>query len=162
MVRKSLVFLTVLFIVAACAAPAASGPEIHVEDAWARPALIDSDMSEMDDMHDMPMSGTNGAAYFVLMNDGNEADALIGVTSGIADLAEIHQTRIDENNVAQMLPVARVEVPARGTVEFTPGSYHVMLVGLTRDLKVGDTLTLKLQFEKSGEIVVNVPIQLGQ
>lgn len=157
MVRKSLVFLTVLFIVAACAAPAASGPQIHVEDAWARPA----DAASMGD-DEMPMSGMNSAAYFLIVNDGRRADALIGITSEAADSTEMHETRIDENNVAQMLPVARVEVPARGTVEFTPGSYHVMLVGLTQDLKVGDTLTLKLQFEKSGEIVVDVPIQLGQ
>ena len=176
MYRKLFSFLAALLILTACASPAASGPKIHVEGAWARPA--DGGMSEMQDisgmsgnetpeaqdmsdMSGMSMSGTNSAAYFVIMNDGDEPDALIGAKSEVANSTEMHETRI-ENDVAQMVPVSRVEIPAHGSIEFKPGDYHVMLVGLTQDLKVGDTFKLTLQFEKSGEVTLEVPIQQEQ
>ena len=183
MYRKLFSYLGALLILTACAAPATAGPQIHVESAWARPADVSPmvDVSGTPGMQDMPgmsenetpeaqsitdmpgmsTSGTNSAAYFVIMNDGGGADTLIGVRSEVASSTEIHQTRI-ENDVAQMVPVARVEVPAHGSIEFNPGGYHVMLVGLTQDLKVGDTLKLTLQFEKSGAITLDVPIQQEQ
>ena len=183
MYRKVFSFLAVLLSLTACAAPAAAGPKIHVESAWARPASASSmtdesgtsrmqDMSgmsgnetpetqSMNNMPGMSMSGTNSAAYFVIVNDGDEADTLIGVASGVASSTEMHETRV-ENDVAQMVPVSRVEVPAHGSIEFKPGGYHVMLVGLKQDLKVGDTLKLTLQFEKSGEIALDVPVRQEQ
>jgi periplasmic copper chaperone A len=180
--RKFFIFLAVLLILAACATPAATGPKIQVESAWARPAdanpmaangtpeaqdmsgMTGSETPDVQGMANMPgmsMNGTNSAAYFVITNDGDEADTLIGAKSEVASSTEMHETRI-ENDVAQMVPIARVDVPAHGSIEFKPGGYHVMLVGLTQDLKVGDTLKLTLQFEKSGEITLDVPIRQEQ
>ena len=183
MYRKLFGFLIVLLSLTACATPATAGPKIHVESAWARPADAGpmaetggapgmQDMSGMSgsetpnpqgmsDMPGMSGSGTNSAAYFVIMNDGDEADTLIGVTSEVASSTEMHETRI-ENDVAQMVPVPRVDVPAHGSIEFKPGGYHVMLLGLTQDLKEGNTLKLALQFEKSGAITLDVPIRQEQ
>jgi copper(I)-binding protein len=181
--RKFFIFLAALLTLTACAAPAAAGPKIHVESAWARPAdaspmagasetagmqdmsgMTGSETPDAQGMANMPgmsMSGTNSAVYFVIMNDGDEADTLIGATSEVASSTEMHETRI-ENDVAQMVPVSRVEVPAYGSIEFKPGGYHVMLIGLTQDLKVGDTFKLTLQFEKSGEVELDVPIQQAE
>jgi copper(I)-binding protein len=183
MYRKIFSFLAMLLFLTACAAPGTAGPKIHVESAWARPAgassmarangttetqnmsgMTGSETSGTQGMANMPGmsgSGANSAAYLVIVNDGSEADSLIGVASEVADSAEMHETRI-ENNLAQMVPVSRVEVPAHGSIEFKPGGYHVMLVGLTQDLKVGNTLKLTLQFEKSGEITLDVPIRQEQ
>lgn len=180
MYRKFFIFLAAVLTLSACAAPATAGPKIHVESAWARPADASpmggtsgtagtqdmpgmtgsetTDTQGMTNMLGMSGSGTNSAAYFVIVNDGDEADSLIGVASDIANSAEMHETRI-ENDVAQMVPVSRVEVPAHGSIEFKPGGYHVMLVGLTQDLKAGNTFKLTLQFEKSGEITLDVPIR---
>jgi copper(I)-binding protein len=105
------------------------------------------------------MAGTeaSSAAYFVIVNDGSGADALIGVAADMASAA-MHETHL-VGDVAQMAPVARVVVPAHARVEFKPGGYHVMLTGLKHDLVVGDTLKLTLQFEKSGAVTVEVPVR---
>ena len=177
MKRVTLTSLIVLLVLAACAAPGAAGPDIHIENAWARPAMASSmgetnptpDMqamtgataSQASPMPDMPgMTGdeTTSAAYLVIVNDGNEADTLIGATSDAANQAEVHETQIN-NDVAQMIPVPRLDIPAHGQVEFSPGGYHVMLVGLTQDLIEGQTIKLTLQFEKSGAITIDVPVQ---
>ncbi|MCK4899380.1 MAG: copper chaperone PCu(A)C, partial [Anaerolineales bacterium] len=52
-----------------------------------------------------------------------------------------------------------VDVPARGQVELKPGGLHIMLIGLSRDLKAGDQVSLSLGFEKSGEIKVEAEVR---
>ncbi len=56
-------------------------------------------------------------------------------------------------------PIPRLDIPGVGRIEFKPGGYHMMLVGLTQDLKAGGTFKLTLQFEKSGAITLDVPIR---
>ena len=163
MFRKLPVFLVVSLVLAACATTASAGPQIHVEGAWARPADVGSmgEPGATPDMQNMPGmsgSGVNSAAYFVIVNDGNEADTLIGVSSEVANSTEMHETRI-ENDVAQMFPVVSLDIPAHGNVEFKPSGYHVMLVGLTQDLKEGDSIKITLHFDKSGSITLDVRIR---
>ncbi len=151
-IGQAVLFLSLL--VAACAAPAAPGPRIQVQNAWARPGAMG-----MGQGHGMSHGGeSTSAVYFVVVNEGDQPDALIGVISDVAERAELHETKM-EGDVAKMQPVPRVEIPARGKVEFRPRGLHVMLIGLKRDLQVGDTFTITLRFERSGEIQVPVSVK---
>jgi len=58
----------------------------------------------------------------------------------------------------QMRKQDGLDVPAGGSVELKPGGNHIMLIGLTRALNEGDTLTLTFVFEKAGEVNVALPI----
>jgi len=58
-----------------------------------------------------------------------------------------------------MYQVPAVDVPAGGEVQLKPGSFHVMLFGLTRDLKEGDTVDVSLQFEKAGTVPVRAVVR---
>ena len=49
-------------------------------------------------------------------------------------------------------------VPAGSKIELKPGGTHVMIMGLRAPLSRGDTLTLRLRFEKSGEKPVDVRV----
>jgi copper(I)-binding protein len=161
----------VLLLFTACTTPSSAAPKIQVQNAWARPTMAGA-MTGMAATPTMPgmttadmpvtpgMTGSEAtsAAYFVIVNDGGAADALIGAAADVAGTAELHETKI-VNDVAQMVPVTRVEVPAHGRVEFKPEGYHVMLMGLKHDLKEGDTVKLTLQFEKSGAVNLDVPVR---
>ena len=57
-----------------------------------------------------------------------------------------------------MQPVARLEIPAGGTVELKPGGYHIMLMGLARPLKEGDEIELTLSFAKAGDVKVKAKV----
>lgn len=159
MVRRWMTGLAVLLL-AACAAPSRAGPEIRVEKAWARPTIASSTeaATATPAMPGMAGSDATSAAYFVIVNDGDAADALTGAAADVAATAEVHETRIVAD-VAQMAPVTRVAIPAHGRVEFKPGGYHVMLDGLKRDLRAGETFRLTLQFEATGTVTVDVPVQ---
>lgn len=144
--RFLLVGVAVLLgVVAGCTR--STGPDIRVENAWARPASVG-------------MGGkVTSAAYMTLINKGGAADRLVGVMTDVAEAAELHQS-VMEGDVMKMVPVqGGIEIPAGGQVELKPGGYHIMLIGVKRDLKPGDRFTLRLRFEKSGERQVDVVVK---
>jgi periplasmic copper chaperone A len=99
----------------------------------------------------------SGAVYLTIMNHGNEADRLIGVSSDIARVAHIHQTT-EEDGVASMRSVDELEIGAHGEQALAPGGLHLMLIDLKKPLKEGSHFKITLQFERSGAVVVDVPV----
>ena len=116
------------------------------------------DNSSNGDMSGDQMNGSNGAAYFTIVNKDSTADRLISAESDVANAVEIHETTM-KDNVMSMSPVEAIEVPPNGQVELKPGGYHIMMVGLKQDLNVGDSVTLTLVFEKAGRITVDVAVK---
>jgi len=99
-----------------------------------------------------------GAAFLAIANKGGVADRLLGVSSPVAEAAELHNHFMD-GTVMRMRPVEAIEIAVGSAVELTPGGLHVMLFGLKRQLKEGATFPLTLRFEKAGEIVVDVQVE---
>jgi copper(I)-binding protein len=60
----------------------------------------------------------------------------------------------------KMRPVeGGIEIPSAGLQMLKPGSYHIMLIGLNRDLKSGDTFEVTLTFANAGDITVTIPVR---
>lgn len=100
----------------------------------------------------------NSAAYMILVNPGSQADRLLRVESDLANAVELHLSEM-KNDVMTMHPVEAIEVPAGGQAELKPGGYHIMLIGLKRELKPGDKVTFTLVFEKAGALTVEVEVR---
>ena len=64
-----------------------------------------------------------------------------------------------KDGVMTMEHQMRVVVPTRGQLNFAPGGYHVMFMGLKKPLDMGTTFPLTLVFEKAGKVTVNVKVQ---
>ena len=126
---------------AACGA-GSTGPQVSVEDAWARP---------------VPAAGGVGAVFMRLVNAGDEADQLVGGESPVAGTVEVHKTTMEEG-VMKMEHIPGLEVPPKGEVLLKPGDYHVMLIDVGQALAPGDTLPITLRFEKSGEMQMDVEV----
>jgi len=60
-----------------------------------------------------------------------------------------------------MHPIDRLEIPPGGTVSLEPGGYHLMLMGVGAELKVGGKIELRLEFEKAGTVVVQAEVRGG-
>jgi copper(I)-binding protein len=138
MKRFSLIILAGIVLLSACSQ--ASG--LQVSNAWARPALQD---------------GT-GAVYFLLQNHSASRDELTGVSSDAAQAAEMHESKM-EGDVMRMLQIISLPIPGKASIEFGPGGYHVMLVGLKQDLQAGDEILVTLHFKNHESLVVSVPVQ---
>lgn len=119
---------------------------------------VDAHSAAEHSAHGGAASSTPASIYFVVRNNTTQADRLLGISTEIAQTAELHATTI-ENNVAKMGLVAGIDIPANGAMELKPGGYHVMLLNLTRSLTVGEKIPLKLQFEQAGEFIVEAEVR---
>jgi len=139
---KRLAIIVVVLMLAvgvtACAGSSSGRHGITVSDAWVRSSVI----------IDQP-----GAAYLVIQNNGATEDKLLSAESDAAKIVELHES-MESGGMMQMAPVPNILIPANGKVELKPGSFHMMLMGLTQPLKTGDKLQLTLNFEKAGKIPV--------
>ncbi len=113
------------------AAPAAA--QVAVTDAWVRATV--------------PQQQTSGV--YMTLTAAQDA-RLVGASSPVAAAVEIHQTRMG-NNTARMRHARAIELPAAKSVELKPGGYHLMLLGLKRQMKEGESVSIRLIVEnKSG------------
>jgi Cu-Zn family superoxide dismutase len=142
--RRRLLALLALASALALSVPAAAdGPKasVHIGDAWATAPLG---------------AAKNGAAFMTLHNIGADDAALIGAASDAAERVELHRSSM-QDGVMRMTPVDRIDIPARGHTALRPGGYHVMLIG-ARDIGVGDTVDLGLQFDRAPDQTVSLPV----
>jgi copper(I)-binding protein len=51
-----------------------------------------------------------------------------------------------------------VEIPAQGELEFAPGGYHVMFMGLSDGWTVGDEIEASLQFKNAGTLDIKFSV----
>jgi periplasmic copper chaperone A len=119
----------------------AAAGSVTVEHAWARAT---------------PKGAPNAAVYLTLVNNGSEADRLIGASSPVADNVQFHEER-DENGVSKMLALQAIDVAPGASVALKPNGIHLML-HIKQQLKQGETFALTLTFEKAGPIEATVRV----
>ncbi len=106
----------------------------------------------------MGMGGAMGAMYMTIRNPTDTPDRLIKAESNVSAVVELHNMAV-KDGVMTMYPVEAIEIPANGAAELKPGSFHVMLIGLNRDLVAGETMSVTLTFEQAGEVTLQAPIR---
>jgi copper(I)-binding protein len=118
---------------------------MHLVDAWARPAAAG-----------MP----NSAAYALLLNLTDTDETLIRASTEAAEAVELHEVVMGDNDVMQMRPVeGGIVIPAGDATLLQPGGLHIMLINLTAELQVDDTIDMTLTFAESGDIELTVPVR---
>jgi copper(I)-binding protein len=119
----------------------AAHAQVAVSDAWARGTV--------------PAAKSSGAFLRITSKDDAR---LVAVRTPIAN-GELHQMSMRDDRMS-MAQVDAIDLPAGKTVELAPGGYHVMLMGLTRQLKEGETVPLTLVVEHKGGKRENVDVQV--
>jgi copper(I)-binding protein len=106
-----------------------------------------------------PKGASVGGGYMAITNTGNAPDRLVGGTTDISNRFELHEMSLD-NGVMKMREVGQgVEIKPGEKVEFKPGGYHVMFMGLKQQLVQGQHFRATLQFEKAGKVDVDFVIE---
>ena len=137
-----------------------------VSDVWARPGTTG-----------------NASAMYMSITAGAEEDHLLKATvpADIVGSAEMHETTTTSSGDMEgmessttsaggdttttmgemmgMQPVDEITIDADSTLVLKPGGYHIMLIDLKQDLKVGDTIPVTLEFEHSGEVKVTAEVR---
>lgn len=99
-----------------------------------------------------------GAGFLTIRNNGAQPDRLLSASSPIAARVEIH-TMSMEGGVMRMRPLSKgLDIPARGVATLEPSGNHIMLIGLKRPLKHGETIAATLHFARAGAIPVRFAV----
>ncbi len=145
----------------AIAVPAWAASTVTVTGVWSRPA------------------DQTGVVYATIENASGTADSLLSASSPVAKTVQIHESMPASPGPAAsgsmagmsgmsgmsgmaamvMKPVSAVAVPAGGTVQLKPGSYHIMLIGLAHPLKAGETFPVTLKFRNAGTVQVQSTVR---
>jgi copper(I)-binding protein len=144
MKKTTMIALTLVFLLAACgtSAPADSGGGIEISSPYAHAAD----------------AGGTSAAYMTITNTGGAADTLLKAACDAAMMVQVMETTM-VNDVMSMGEIPSIDLPAGAAVELKPGGYHIMLMELSQPLVEGTTITITLEFEKTGKMTVEVPVK---
>jgi len=104
-----------------------------------------------------PFPGRDVAAgVFTLKNIGG-SDRLVSATSPDSTAVEIHN-HIEDNGVMRMRRIETVEIAQDSEVSFEPGSYHLMLFGVSFEAEQS-AVDVTLNYEKAGAVTLSIPIR---
>ena len=105
------------------------------------------------------VSAKSGAVFMTILNDAPTDDRLLSVATDAATRAELHTHSEDANGVMRMGKVTDgFAIPGAQTHMLDRGGDHIMLLGLTKPLSPGDTITLTLTFAQQGAVTIKVPV----
>lgn len=131
------------FVLSIASIAAVFGADVEIDGAYARASIPN-----------VP----NSAAFFVIKNNSDKDIAITGANSDIAEKNELH-THIKENQMLKMMKIEKLVVPAKSSLELKSGGDHVMLIGLKKELKAGDEISLELSFSDGDKKSIKVPVK---
>jgi len=131
-----------LGLAASIPAALAQAPVVEVTEAWARTTTS---------------SARSGGAFLTLKATG-AADRVVSASSPVAEKVELHET-VRDGNVMRMREVQHLPVPVGQAVVLQPGSLHIMLIGLKKQLNRGESFPLTITFEKAPPVTTTVTVQ---
>lgn len=131
------------FVLSILSIAAVFGADVEIDGAYARASIPN-----------VP----NSAAFFVIKNNSDKDIAITSANSDIAEKNELH-THIKENKMMKMMKIEKLVVPAKSSLELKSGGDHVMLMGLKKELKVGDEINLELSFSDGDKKSIKVPVK---
>lgn len=98
------------------------------------------------------------AGYFTLRNDTDQKVELTGASSSGCGMMMLHQST-EAGGVDKMSAVESVDVPAHGTLQFTPGRYHLMCMNPQSTVAVGGVVSVILKFADGRTINAVFPVK---
>ena len=96
---------------------------------------------------------SNPAALYFTIHGGPEKVYLNSVLSRSVIRSEVHESKVDpKTGMVTMEPTRKIEIPAKGTVEFKRGGKHVMLWGVNRPARQLKELEAEFIFSNGDRI----------
>ena len=125
------------------------------EPAWAGTFGIHAPTVRM-----VPPGQSVSAAFMILHNHGLKERTVVAAHSELADTVELHN-HITEDGMMKMRRVDAIVVPGHGEVVLQPGGFHMMLIGLTRSLEMGEKIAIELEFADGERLSFEAPVQMA-
>jgi copper(I)-binding protein len=113
------------------------------------------DLEVIDPFLPNPASPSVAAIYLTVKNVGSRPDELVSASSPVSAASMLMKENAHGSSMG-MLEALRI--PAHGQASLKPGHDHLMLEQPRTTFKVGQTVLVKLHFERSGSVTLKVPV----
>ncbi|MDP6552540.1 MAG: copper chaperone PCu(A)C [Arenicellales bacterium] len=123
--------------------------------AWAATLEVQAPMVRM-----VPPGQSVSAAFMVLHNHGMSERSLVAAHSDVADAVELHN-HIMEDGMMKMRRLDAIAIPGHGQAVLQPGGFHIMLIGLSRSLEMGEQVLIELEFADGERLAVDAVVQMA-
>lgn len=139
MTRYVSILLLVMVVLGGCAKPAQPP---HAEDPWVRE----------------PPPGMNMLAGYLVLQNPSATDLTLSAASSPDFSAVEFHISVMENDVMRMRQETTLTIPAGGSLTFSPGARHLMLIAPKRTLAAGDQVSIHLQFADGSQLQFTAPV----
>ena len=127
--RNAITTLLSTFVIAST-----SYAQVTVDDPWVRSTV--------------PQQTSTGA--FMRLTAQSDSK-LVSAATPVAEHVELHQMTM-ENDIMKMRQIPELTLVAAEPVALKPGGYHIMLIGLKKQISAHDQIPITLTFEdKAGQ-----------
>jgi copper(I)-binding protein len=116
--------------------------DVSVKDAW---------------IPEAPPTAQAMGAFMTIENSDAQVVKVVKASAPNFDRVELHES-IEENGMHKMIAQPFLTVPAKGSLELKPGSYHIMLIGVQQPSKAGDVIPIELTLDNGEKIMVNTSV----
>ena len=100
-----------------------------------------------------------GGGFLTIANSGSREDRLLSGATPVAAEVQLHTMTMDGGIMRMRQVTDGIAIPAKGSVELKPGSYHIMFMGLKRQLHQGERVPVTLRFQRAGNVTVQFAVQ---
>jgi copper(I)-binding protein len=111
---------------------------IKIGHAWAKPGVV----------------GQDGHCFMPLMNTSPVEDALVAARSETCSVIQLRQNAHYDDPAEQQFAL-----PMNKPLAMRPQATHLRLIGLSRNLTLGDRFSLILDFLNAGEVEIEVYVE---
>jgi copper(I)-binding protein len=122
--------------------------DLLIEHPWARATVPNAKVA---------------GGYLTIVNKGSAADKLIAVTADLGTKVELHEMALKDGVMSMRAVEGGVEIAPGATLSLEPGGhgagYHIMFLGIDRQLKEGEKFNGSLTFEKAGVVPVEFKVE---
>ena len=140
--------LVLVGTVASAQSTSAPGPKLEVQGAWARATV----------------PGQKATGAFMTLT-AREPMRLVGVSSPVAGVSEVHEMRLDAGVMKMRAVEGGLELPAGKPLELRPGGFHLMLMdlksALAKDSTVPVTLVLRDAKGNESRLELKLPVSMA-
>ncbi len=117
--------------------------KIHIMKPWVRAA---------------PSSATVQAGFFVMMNHSDKDMILTSVEAEGFGHSELHLSS-KKDGVMVMEEQSKIIIPANSTLNFKPGSYHIMFMKPSKIAQEGEEVEVTLGFLSGESVTIMMPVK---
>ena len=117
--------------------------EIEIEGFW---------------INEAPPVSSVHAAYLLVHNRADEDAVLNRVESPAYARVEIHQSTMNDDQV-RMQAHEKLLIPARTSLEFKPGGFHLMLFNPASRMRAGDLAEFTFYLEGGGKLETSATVK---